>query len=89
MAEPDSGANESESVLMTNYAKQTGVEARQRSNRTYRRILASLSPEVAVRYGYVQDPRSEMGHQLRAAIDAKDWARASELVAKLGQESPK
>ena len=48
-------AGVSESVLMTNYAKQTDVEARQRSNRTYRRILASLSPEVAVRYGHVQD----------------------------------
>ena len=82
-------AGVSESVLMTNYAKQTDVEARQRSNRTYRRILASLSPEVAVRYGYVQDARSEMENQLRAAIDAKDWVRAAELVAKLGQQSSK
>jgi integrase len=81
-------AGVSESVLMTNYAKQTDVEARQRSNRTYQRILASLSPEVAVRYGYVQDPRSEMENQLRAAIDAKDWVRASELAAKLLEQEP-
>ena len=75
---------------MTNYAKQTDVEARQRSNRTYRRILASLSPEVALRYGQVQDPRSEMENQARAALDAKDWSQMKELAAKLlGQEPPK
>jgi hypothetical protein len=80
-------ARVSESVLMTNYAKETDVEAHQRSNRTYRRILASLPPEVAIRYGYVHDAQSEMENQLRAAIDAKDWGRASELTAKLRQES--
>ena len=79
-------AGVSESVLMTNYAKETDVEARQRSNRTFRRILASLPPEVAIRYGFVHDARSEMENQLRAAIDAKDWGRATELVAKLRQE---
>ena len=67
----------SESVLMTNYVKETDEEMRQRSNRTYRRILASLSSEVATRYGHVQDARSEMESQLRAAIDAQDWETAS------------
>jgi hypothetical protein len=28
-----------------------------------------------------------MENQLRAAIDAKDWGRASELMAKLKQQS--
>ena len=41
----------SESVLMPNYVKETDDEMRQRSNRTYRRNLASLSSEVATRYG--------------------------------------
>ena len=80
-------AGVSESVLMTNYAKETDIEARQRSNCTYQCILASLPPDVAVRYGYVHDARSEMEKQLRAAIDAKDWGRATELVAKLRQQS--
>jgi hypothetical protein len=75
----------SESVLMTNYLKETDEEMRQRSNRTYRRIQASLSSEVAARYGYVQDARSEMESQLRAAIDAKDWAIISEITKRLIQ----
>ncbi|OAI41509.1 hypothetical protein AYO40_00300 [Planctomycetaceae bacterium SCGC AG-212-D15] len=33
-----------ESVLMTNYVKETDEEMRQRSNRTFNRIMASLSP---------------------------------------------
>jgi hypothetical protein len=58
---------------------------RQRSNRTYRRIQASLSSEVAVRYGHVQDARSEIENQLRAAVDAKDWAMVSEITKRLTQ----
>jgi hypothetical protein len=75
----------SESVLMTNYVKETDEEMRQRSNRTYRRIQASLSSEVAVRYGHVQDARSEMESQLRAAVDVKDWAMVSEITKRLTQ----
>ena len=73
----------SESVLMTNYVKETDEEMRQRSNRTYRRILASLSSEVATRYGDVQGARSEMESQLRAAIDAQDWEAASEIAKRM------
>ena len=73
----------SESVLMTNYVKETDEEMRQRSNRTYRRILASLSPEVAVQYGHIQDARSEMESHLRAAIDKKNWAQAIEIAQQL------
>ena len=78
----------SESVLVTNYIKETDEEMRQRSNRTYRRVLASLSSAVAARYGHVQDARSEIESQLRAAVDAKDWARASEIAKRLAQEPP-
>jgi hypothetical protein len=83
-----SDARVSESVLMTNYVKETAEEARHRSNRTYRRILASLSPEVTAQYGHVRDPRSEMESRLRAAMDAKDWATVNELSKRLAQEPP-
>ena len=81
-------ASVSESVLKTNYVKETDEESRQRSNRTYQRILFSLTPEVAVRYGYVYDARSEMESQLRSAIDAKDWAVVNEISKRLAQEPP-
>jgi hypothetical protein len=45
----------SPSVMMTNYVKENDEEMRERSNRTYQRILASLPPEVAHRYGYTGD----------------------------------
>ena len=77
----------SESVLMTNYVKETDEEMRQRSNRTYRRIQASLSPEVASRYGHVQDARSEMESQLRAAIDKKNWAHVIEVAQQLQHQA--
>ena len=76
------------SQFTTNYVKETDEEARHRSNRTYRRILASLAPEVAARYGHVQDARSEMESELRAAMDAKDWATVTELSNRLAQDPP-
>lgn len=81
-----SDARVSETVLMTNYVKETDEEMRQRSNRTYRRIQASLAPEVARRYGHIQDARSELVSRLRIAIDAKDWQRASEIALRLAQQ---
>jgi hypothetical protein len=68
---------------MTNYVKETDEEMRQRSNRTYQRILASLSPKVAAQYGHIQDARSELESRLRAAIDAKDWAQAAQISQQL------
>jgi hypothetical protein len=42
-------ARVSEAVLMTHYVQETDEQRRAKSNRTYERILASLSPEVARR----------------------------------------
>ena len=81
-----SDARVSESVLMTNYVKETDEEMHQRSNRTFRRIVASLSPEVALRYGHVEDAHSAMENRLRAAIEAKDWSLAAEIAARLAEE---
>jgi hypothetical protein len=78
-------ARVTEGVMMTSYVKEADEEMRQRSNRTYFRILASLSPEVARRYGHVEDARSELERRLRAAIEAKDWGLSEELASKLGR----
>lgn len=73
----------SESVMMANYVRATDEEMRQRSNRTYRRLLASLSPAVRRRYGYEPSPTEELEKQLQAAHAAKDWWLVAELAAKL------
>ena len=58
---------------MTNYVKETDEEMC-KSNRTYARIVASLSPEIALRYGheaFVVDP---LAQRLNEAITAQNWA---------------
>ena len=78
-------ARVSESVMMTNYVQENDEEMRQRSNRTYRRILASLPVDVAERYGHVRDARSELEERLRAATETKDWGLAAEIAAHLAR----
>lgn len=74
-----------ETVLMTNYVKETDEEMRQKSNRTYQRILASLSPEVARRYGYIEANITDLARRLQAATEAQDWPLVAALAARLGQ----
>jgi hypothetical protein len=40
--------------MMASYVKETDEQMRQKSNRTFSRILASLSPDVARRYGRIE-----------------------------------
>jgi hypothetical protein len=49
--------------------------------RTYERILASMSSEVAKRYGFVEIQISDLEQQILAAIAAKDWTLAVALTA--------
>ena len=72
-----------ESVMMTNYVMEIDEEFRQRSNRTYHRILAALPLAVANRYGYSPTTRDQLEEQVRAAIAAKDWIKAAELSQQL------
>ena len=73
----------SESVMMAHYVTERDEELRQASNRTYRRILASLPPEVAERYGYVaENGAAALKLRLTEATGSQDW----ELVAKLAQQ---
>jgi integrase len=78
-----SDARLSESVMMTNYVRETDKQMRERSNRTYHRIVASLSPAVRRRYGYVPSPTEELEEQLQAAHATKNWRLVAELAAKL------
>jgi integrase len=74
-----------EGVMMTNYVKETDEEMRQKSNRTYRRIAASLPPAVAKRYGYEEATPKSLRDQLKAAVEAENWDLAQRLTAELAQ----
>ena len=73
----------SEGVMMTNYVMELDDEFRQRSNRTYHRILAAIPLEVANRYGYSPTAQDRLEEQIRAAVAAKDWDKAAELSQQL------
>lgn len=81
-------ARVSESVLMTHYVKESDVQMRQRSNRTFFRILASLSPELARQYGHIESKPGLLEEKLKAAIAAKNWPLASSISAELANEQP-
>ena len=74
----------SEGVMMTNNVMELDEENfRQRSNRTYHRILAALPLEVANRYGYSPTTLDRLEEQVRAAVGAKDWDKAAKLSQQL------
>jgi hypothetical protein len=72
-----------EAVMMASYVTEEDEELRHRSNRTYWRIVASLPPEVARRYGYVESATDRLEQQLQVAIGAKDWTKAKQLASEL------
>ncbi len=78
-------ARPGEGVMMTNYVKETDEEMRQKSNRNYRRIAASLPPAVAKRYGYEEASPKSLRDQLKAAVEAKNWDLAQRLTAELAK----
>lgn len=71
------------SVLLGHYVK---PKLWRRSNRTYYRIQASLSPEVASPFGHVETPISALERKLEAAKADKDWPLVAELAARLVKE---
>jgi hypothetical protein len=84
-------ARVTEAVMMRHYVDEADEELRAASNRTYARLLAGLSPKVAERYGYVAaEEGASLEDQLKAAVAAKDWKRAQELLEELSRgEQPK
>jgi len=75
-----------EGVMMASYTTLSDRKLRAMSNRTYRRILLSLQPEVAKRYGYVEG-ESQLEEQVLAAVAVGDWKRVAELAARLASQS--
>lgn len=79
-------ARVSASVLTTHYVTQSDSQLRAGSNRTYRRILASLPAEVARRYGHEEAAAPDLPGQIQAAVEAKNWDLVQELSAQLAKE---
>jgi integrase len=79
-------ARVSEMVLMTNYVKEADEEMRQKSNRIFHRIAASLPPELASRYGHIERLPTLLEQQMQAALAGKNWSLAAELAARLATE---
>jgi integrase len=71
------------SVMLTSYVKESDEEMRAKSNRTYRRIAASLPPEVARRYGHEEVDTDTLVQRLQEAVSRKDWDLVSRLTADL------
>ncbi|OAI45553.1 hypothetical protein AYO44_12880 [Planctomycetaceae bacterium SCGC AG-212-F19] len=71
-----------EKVMMKHYVKESDVQMRHASNRTFERILASLPPSVAVRYGHVEPMKTDLEQRLDQAREAKNW----DLLAELSHE---
>jgi hypothetical protein len=72
---------------MTNYVKETDEEMRRKSNRTIQRIIASLPPEVASGYGYVEKVKNLLHLNMEAAVADQNWDLAARLIAELARKS--
>lgn len=69
-------------VMRTSYARASDEEFRRMSNGTFRRLRASLSVEVATRYGYEEKPGDRLRERLDQARCQGDW----KLVVQLAEE---
>ena len=77
------------SVMMRHYVTERQEELRHASNRTYVRILASLPPDVATRYGYLPENRTDdLEVRLDAAAKAKNWNLVTDLAKQLADQVP-
>ena len=75
------------SVMMTNYVREYDEEMRAASNRTFDRILKSLGPHLAVRYGYLvpSKSREELEIEHAQATAARDWGSAARIATELAK----
>jgi integrase len=75
------------SVMMRHYVSENDEELRHASNRTYARILASLPPDIATRYGYqAVNGTVDLENRLEAAIRTKDWRLVADLANRLAKD---
>jgi len=77
-----------EGVMMTDYVKETDEQMRAKSNRMYRRMLASLDSQVARRYGHVETEGCQLKERLLAAMAAEDWKTVEDLTKRLRTGKP-
>lgn len=83
-------ARVTENVMMRHYVNEEDEELCAASNRTYRRLVAAVSPKVAERYGYVADEEGmSLEDRLAAAVAAKDWELAKKLLVELSGDGQK
>lgn len=80
-------ARVSEAVMMSNYVRETDEEMRQKSNRIFARIRASLPSEAAKRYGFVETEKDRLVSKFHRAVAARDWAAVAQLATCLEQTS--
>lgn len=78
----------SEGVMMKSYVKETDEQMRQKSNRTYARILASVDTKVARRYGHTESSAEQLKKKIQEATAIEDWKTAAVLMAKLAEQKP-
>lgn len=77
-----------ESVMTTNYVREGDSELRHNSNRTYQRLLNSVSTEIAKRYGYDPSKREQLEEKIEMAVSGKKWELANELIEQLRHLPP-
>jgi hypothetical protein len=59
--------------------QESDLQMRHASNRTFHRILASLPPDVAARYGHVEPKKTGLEKRLDQAREAKNWELVTQL----------
>jgi hypothetical protein len=78
-----SDASLTTAVMMVSYAEETSEELQQKSNRTFRRIRASLPLDVSTRYGAEESPFDRLVEQIDLARSREDWTEMARLSAEL------
>ena len=76
-------ASLTEAVMMGSYAEESSEELQHKSNRTFRRILASLNLEVSTRYGYEEKPTDRLIENIDFARSREDWTEVARIAAEL------
>ena len=72
-----------ERVMMTSYVKPTDEQMRQKSNRTFERIVNSLRPDVALRYGFAPPRVDPLVERLSVAVASQNWPLVASISAEL------
>ncbi|QDU26775.1 Phage integrase family protein [Anatilimnocola aggregata] len=76
----------SEAVMTGYYTSEEDEVMRHSSNRSFHRLVLSLSHEVASRYGYRPENKlTDLKDRLTAATAVEDWSLVGKLAAELSQ----